>query len=363
MGNDVVSNIKLFTPLSIRGVTTKNRIAVSPMCQYSAKNDGHPTPWHLVHLGTRAVGGAGLVMAEATAVTPRGRISPWDLGIWDNDHVHSFLKITDFIKTQGSIPAIQLAHAGRKGSRDKPWNGGTKINKQNGGWSPVAPSAIPFDDDYDIPIELSTSDIEQIINDFSTAATRSINAGFQVIELHFAHGYLACEFMSPLSNKRKDCYGGSLDNRIRFPLEVCAAVRRVVPDNIPLFMRISATEHVENGWDINHSIYLSNKASKTGVDLVDCSSGGNSQKQTVVSYPGYQVSYAKEIKEKTDMYTGAVGMITDPIQANNIIETGEADIVLLGRELLRNPYWPTYAKKTLTNTTNYPNPYSSIEKS
>ena len=348
---------RLFSPLEIRGVNLKNRIAVSPMCQYSSSNNGHPEDWHFVHLGSRAVGGAGLVISEATAVNPEGRISPWDLGIWGDEHISSFSRITNFIKSQNSVPGIQIAHAGRKASHEAPWNNGTEIKKQNGGWQTVAPSPLSYSEEESVPKELSKQEITQIINDFKNAAIRSIKAGFEVIELHFAHGYLICEFMSPLSNIRTDEFGGELDNRIKLPIEICKEVRKVIPTETPLFVRISSDEYVDNGWDLEQSIYLSIKLKEVGVDLIDCSSGGNSFYQKLYPKPGYQVQFSKEIKKKSKILTGAVGLITNPIQANNIIEKNEADLVLLGRELLRNPYWPIHAEKTLEDFSSWPNQY------
>ena len=362
MGKDFNNKVHLFAPLKIRGVNLKNRIAVSPMCQYSSQNDGHPEDWHLVHLGSRAVGGAGLVFSEATAVNPEGRISPWDLGIWRDEHIPSFSRITDFIKSQNSVPGIQIAHAGRKASRETPWNNGDEIRKENGGWQTVGPSPLSFSQEDSVPKELTKQEINQIIEDFTKAAERSIHAGFEVIELHFAHGYLVCEFMSPLSNIRTDEFGGELENRIKLPIEICNQVRKVVPSKTPLFVRISADEYVKNGWDLEQSIYLSIKLKEVGVDLIDCSSGGNSFYQKLDPKPGYQVNFAKEVRLKSKILTGAVGLITDPEQADEIIQNEEADLVFLGRELLRNPYWPMYAEKTLNKCSSWPDQYLRVDE-
>lgn len=338
---------------------------VSPMCQYSSKPDGLATPWHMVHLGTRAVGGAGLVMAEATAVQPEGRISQWDQGIWSDEHVDVLRPITAFIESAGSIPAIQLAHAGRKASHAAPWIGTGLLSEDGEGWKPVAPSALPFDEDYAIPTELSMQEIHNIIQAFADAAVRSVDAGYKVIELHFAHGYLGCEFLSPISNHRHDKYGGSLKNRAAFPLEIITAVRDVIPESMPLFARISATEYVEGGWDVVQSIELSKWMKDLGVDLIDCSSGGNSPNQlmpvanpSTSTAPGYQVAFASEIRKQTGMLTGAVGLITEAHHAEEILSNGDADAIFVGRELLRNPYWPLYAKAELDGTATWPDQYA-----
>ena len=350
---------QLFTPIDIRGQTIKNRVFVSPMCQYSAEEmDGHPTNWHMVHLGSRAVGGAGLVMFEATSVSPEGRISPWDLGIWSDDHINSFKPIAKFIESQGSTPAIQLAHAGRKASHDRPWNGGGLLSTSEGGWETVGPSAIPFSENDSTPNTLSQDDIEKIVQDFGSAAERSIESGIKVIELHFAHGYLACEFMSPLSNKRNDAYGGSFENRVRFPIEIVDKVRSSIPEDIPLFVRISSTEYVEGGWNIEDSVLLSVQLKAHGVDLIDCSSGGNSSSQKLEPYPGYQVPFASQIKSGSNIMTGAVGLITNPQQAEDVLVNGHADAIFIGRELLRNPYWPLSAQKYLDDQSVWSNQYS-----
>ena len=338
----------LFTPITIRGETIRNRLFVAPMCQYSANNkDGVPTDWHMVHLGTRAVGGAGLVMAEASAVSPEGRISPQDLGLWSDDQAAAFEPIVEFIDSQGATPSIQLAHAGRKASHTQPWNGGEVLRSDNGGWDIVGPSPIPFEEDWIIPSQLSLEDIENVVSDFALSAKRAVESGFRAIELNLAHGYLACEFMSPLSNTREDKYGGSLKNRCRFALEVTSSVRSVIPDGMPLMVRISATEYMDNGWSIDDSVELSGWLKEEGVDLIDCSSGGNAADQNLDAFPGYQVPFSSRIRREVDIRTGAVGLITDPSQAEQTLRNGDADVILLGRELLRNPYWPLKARDEL----------------
>jgi 2,4-dienoyl-CoA reductase-like NADH-dependent reductase (Old Yellow Enzyme family) len=347
---------RLFSTLKIRGVEFKNRIFVSPMCQYSSK-DGMPNDWHLVHLGSRAVGGAGLIIAEATAVSPEGRITPEDNGIWNNEQVEAFKKITSFIKAQNSVPGIQIAHAGRKASTYSPWKGNGKITKDNGGWEPLAPSAIMYSDIYPVPKELSQKEIHEIIEEFKNAAKRSINAGFEVIELHMAHGYLIHEFLSPISNQRKDEYGGSLENRCRFAVQIAKSVRETIPESLPLFARISSTDWVEGGWDIEQSIYLVKLLKETGVDLIDCSSGGNVHSVKIPAGPDYQVPFAEKIKKETDILTAAVGFIIEPEQAEEIIANNKADAVLLARELLRDPYWPLHAAKKLKIDIDWPKQY------
>jgi 2,4-dienoyl-CoA reductase-like NADH-dependent reductase (Old Yellow Enzyme family) len=331
----------------LRTVEFRNRIFVSPMCQYSATG-GVPDDWHLVHLGSRAVGGAGLVIVEATAVTPEGRISAGDLGIWNEQQVKAFQKITAFIGAQGSVPGIQLAHAGRKASTAPPWKGGGPVKKLDGGWLPVAPSAIPFDDGYAIPHELSQTEIADHVSRFAEAALRALEAGFKVIELHMAHGYLMHEFLSPLTNKRTDEYGGSLEGRARFPLHVVKAVRDVWPSDLPLLVRISATDWVEGGWDLEQSVTLSKWMRDIGVDLIDCSSGGLVPNAKVPVGPGYQVPFSATIRREVNMPTGAVGLITEAGQAEDILQKGEADAIILARVLLRDPYWPLHAAKELS---------------
>lgn len=349
---------KLFSPITIRKETFKNRVFVSPMCQYSSDNqDGHPTDWHMVHLGSRAVGGAGLVMFEATAVTPNGRITPWDLGIWDDSHIQSYEKISDFISSQGSISGIQLAHAGRKASHERPWNGGGTLTRKEGGWEPSAPSAIPYVESDPMPQQLSIADIDALVEDFGHAAQRAVTAGLKVIELHFAHGYLVCEFMSPISNNRKDIYGGSFENRIRFPIQIVDKVRNSIPDSMPLFVRISSTEYMTDGWGIEDSVEFSRILKDHGVDLIDCSSGGNHPQQNLKPYPGYQVSFASQIRAESQILTGAVGLITEPVQAEQILIDGSSDVIFLGRAFLRQPYWPIQAQLQLDSETNWATPY------
>jgi 2,4-dienoyl-CoA reductase-like NADH-dependent reductase (Old Yellow Enzyme family) len=338
--------VSLFSPLKLRAVEFKNRIGVSPMCEYSAK-DGHPQTWHLVHLGSRAVGGAAVVIAEATGVQEIGRISPQDTGIYLDAHVDSWRPIAKFIKEHGAAPGIQLAHAGRKASTAVPWRGGKGLSPAEGGWIPVAPSAVKFDQGYIEPNELSMGEIDQVVTDFAKAAQRALDAGFQVIEIHAAHGYLLHEFYSPLSNFRKDEYGGSFDNRVRLVLRVAEALREVVPDNLPLFIRISATDWTEGGWDIKQSVELCRKLKALGVDLVDASSGGNVAAAKIPVGAGYQVPFAEAIRRDAGIATGAVGMIIEPAQAATIISTGQADMVFLAREMLRDPYWPRRAAQVL----------------
>ena len=338
--------MNLFEPFRLRSVELKNRIAVSPMCQYSAEN-GHPTKWHLVHLGSRAVGGAALVFTEATAVSALGRISPADTGIYLDSHVEAWRPIAEFVRQHGAIPGIQLAHAGRKASTAVPWLGGASIAVKEGGWTPVAPSAIPFSAGYAEPKELSPVEIGQVVSEFSTAAVRALQAGFQVIEIHSAHGYLLHEFLSPLTNHRTDEFGGSFENRIRMLVRVAKAVREVWPQERPLFVRISATDWAENGWDLPQSVELARRLKAVGVDLVDVSSGGAIPGVQIPAGPGYQTGFAAAIRREADIATGAVGVITEPAQAETIISMQQADIVLLAREMLRDPYWPRRAAQKL----------------
>jgi 2,4-dienoyl-CoA reductase-like NADH-dependent reductase (Old Yellow Enzyme family) len=346
---------KLFSPLRLREVEFKDRVFVSPMCQYSSQN-GKPSEWHLVHLGSRAVGGAALVMVEATAVSPEGRISPGDSGIWSDDHMRAFQPISSFIKSQGAVPGIQIAHAGRKASTDAPWSGGKPLNKGKGGWQTIAPSPVPFGD-YPAPREMKQEDIEAVVSQFADATQRSIDAGFEVVEIHMAHGYLLHEFLSPLSNQRRDDYGGSLEARVSVPLRVAEAVRRVWPDHLPIFVRISATDWVEGGWDLAQSILFSRRLQKMGVDLIDCSSGGIVPGVKIPVEPGYQVSFAAAIRKNVGISTGAVGMITEPLQAEKIIASGEADAIFLARAMLRDPYWPLHAAKALKADIPWPQQY------
>ncbi len=336
---------KLFTPLTIRSVTLKNRIVVSPMCQYSSA-DGFANEWHFVHLGSRAVGGASLVFTEATAVSPEGRISPHDLGIWKDEHVDQLRKITRFIEGQGSVPGMQLAHAGRKASVSEPWNQDKLIPVSDGGWKTFAPSPVAFSDEKDDPIELTTGQVKQIITDFKAAAARALEAGFKIIEIHGAHGYLINEFISPLSNKRTDSYGGSFENRIRFLLEIIAAIRSVWPETFPLFLRISASDWTAGGWTIEDSVRLAEIVKSLGVDLIDCSSGGIIPNVKIPAKPGYQVPFAEAVRA-AGILTGAVGIIVTPEQAEAILENGQADVIFMARELLRDPYFPLRAAREL----------------
>ena len=336
----------LFTPLPMRGVTLRNRIAVSPMCQYSAE-DGFAGDWHLVHLGSRAVGGAGAVMVEATAVEARGRISPADTGIWKDDHIEPLSRIARFVGQQGAVPGIQLAHAGRKASTRRPWEGGGVIGEHEGGWPTIAPSAVPFRAGDPAPAELSKAGIGGVVEAFAAAARRALQAGFSLLEVHGAHGYLIHQFLSPLSNRRTDEYGGPLAQRMRLALEVIAAVRAEWPSDLPLWLRISATDWVTGGWTPDDSVELARRGAALGVDLVDCSSGGSDPAAPVPLAPGYQVPFAERIRREAGVLTGAVGMITTPAQAGGIIRDGHADVVLLAREFLRDPYFPLHAARAL----------------
>jgi 2,4-dienoyl-CoA reductase-like NADH-dependent reductase (Old Yellow Enzyme family) len=352
---------ELFTPLSIRGITLKNRIVVSPMCQYSSQ-DGFANDWHLVHLGTRAVGGAALVIAEATAVSPEGRITPDDLGIWKDDHIPFLKRITSFIEQQGAVPGIQLAHAGRKSSHHSPWKGAQPLSASEGAWQTCAPSAIPYKEGEPIPSELSIDGIEKIVECFKKAAKRALEAGFKVIELHAAHGYLLNEFLSPLSNTRTDEYGGSFGNRARFVVEIVEAVRSVWPDEYPLFVRISATDWTDEGWTEKDSIALGHILKEKDVDLVDCSTGGNVHGVKIPVGPLYQVQFAESVKRATGIMTGAVGLITTAQEAETIIAAKQADIVLMARQLLRDPYFPLHAARELGANIQWPNQYERAGK-
>jgi len=347
---------KLLSPISIKDLKFKNRIFMSPMCQYSA-TDGVPNDWHLVHLGSRAVGGAALVLMEATAVSPEGRISPGDLGIWSDEHLKAFRKITRFVESQDAIAGIQLAHAGRKASTKIPWRGDGVVPDAEGGWDVLAPSAIKFADNYPPPKEMSAADMKAVVRQWRKAARRSLEAGFQVVEIHMAHGYLLHQFLSPLSNLRKDEYGGDLHHRLRFPLEVATVVREAWPSQLPLFVRISATDWIEGGWDLPQSVALAKELRKIGVDLIDCSSGGVVPAAKIPIAPGYQVAFAEEIRRQTGLMTGAIGLITDAVQAENILVAGQADAVFMARELLRDPYFPLHAAKILGDDPPYPNQY------
>ena len=350
---------RLFDPLSIRDLTFANRVFVSPMCEYSSV-DGHANDWHVVHLGSRAVGGAGLVFTEATAVTPDGRITPEDLGIYLDDHIEPLARIVRFIHEQGSVAGMQLAHAGRKGSTYRPWDGSGGIPEHAGGWTVPAPSAIPFAESFPMPKELTREGIHDVVIAFATAARRALAAGFRVIEIHAAHGYLIHEFLSPLSNHRKDEYGGSFENRTRILDEVVAAVRAVWPERLPLFVRLSVTDWTEGGWDVEQSVEVSRALKPLGVDLIDCSSGGNVPRASIPVGPGYQTPFAERIRKEAGIMTGAVGMITSPAQADQIVGTGQADAVLIARELLRDPYWPLRAARELAQTISWPAQYLRV---
>jgi 2,4-dienoyl-CoA reductase-like NADH-dependent reductase (Old Yellow Enzyme family) len=346
----------LFSPFTLRGLQFKNRVFVSPMCQYSSAN-GMPNDWHLVHLGSRAVGGAALVMTEATAVSPEGRISPQDLGIWSPEQAEALKRITSFIKVHGAVPGIQLAHAGRKASTDAPWRGGGPLDEQAGGWQPVAPSPVAFGPDSPMPRELQAADLEAVEEQFARAAGLAVEAGFEVVEVHAAHGYLLHQFLSPLSNHRTDEYGGALEGRVRFPLRVAARVREVWPSDRPVFVRISATDWAPGGWDLGSSIEFCWALKGAGIDLIDCSSGGLVPNAKVPVAPGYQTPFASVIREEVEIATAAVGLVTSPEQAEQIVATGQADAVLLARAMLRNPYWPLHAARRLRVKVPWPPQY------
>ena len=336
----------LFTPLRQRSLELRNRIVLSPMCQYSATG-GFPNDWHLVHLGSRAVGGAAVVMAEASAVSPEGRISPADTGLWEDGHAAAWKPITRFIEARGSVPAVQLAHAGRKASTRVPWAGRGRVRTQDGGWTPVAPSPLAFDEDHATPVALDAAGIRKVVEDFAAAADRAFEAGFKLVEIHAAHGYLLHQFLSPLSNQREDEYGGSPANRMRLVREVMEAVRKRWPDELPVWLRISATDWAEGGWDVDESVELARLAAGCGIDLVDVSSGGLVPRAEIPVGPGYQVPFAERIRREAGIATGAVGLVLDAEQAERLVADGQADVVLLGRAMLRNPYFPQHAARTL----------------
>lgn len=347
----------LFTPLEIRDVRLRNRIGVSPMCEYSS-TDGYANDWHFVHLGSRAVGGAAMVMAEAAAVLPEGRISPQDLGIWEDGHIAMLARIFRFIEEHGAVPAMQLAHAGRKASTEVPWKGLKPLSEAEGGWSPIfAPSAAPFGEKYPTPEMLDARGIARVVEAFANAARRAFEAGAKIIEIHSAHGYLLHEFLSPLSNFRTDCYGGSFENRTRALCEVVDAVRVVWPENLPLFVRISATDWAEGGWTPEDSVRLASQLGPLGVDLIDCSSAAILPDIRIPVGPGFQVPFAEKVRRESGLKTAAVGMITEPAQADQIVRTGQADVVLLARELLRDPYWPLRAADQLKQDGPWPKQY------
>jgi 2,4-dienoyl-CoA reductase-like NADH-dependent reductase (Old Yellow Enzyme family) len=349
--------VHLFDPLAIRDVRFANRVFVSPMCEYSS-TDGFANDWHFVHLGSRAVGAAGLVLTEATAVLPEARISPRDLGIWSDEHIEPLARIVRFIHQQGSAAGMQLAHAGRKASTYPPGEGHGTMPENAGGWQKVvAPSAVPFADHYPMPQALTRDGIEEIVAAFAAAARRAGAAGFRVIEIHAAHGYLIHEFLSPLSNHRQDAYGGAFENRTRLLCEIVAAVRSSWPEGAPLFVRISATDWVDGGWDLEQSVELARILQKAGADLIDCSSGGNVPQAKIPVGPGYQTPFAERIRREAGIMTGAVGMITSPVQAEHVVGTGQADAVIIARELLRNPYWPLQAARELGQSIAWPAQY------
>ncbi|WDZ87496.1 NADH:flavin oxidoreductase/NADH oxidase [Micromonospora cathayae] len=348
----------LFTPLTLRGVTLPNRVALAPMCQYSAE-DGLPNEWHRVHLGSRAVGGVGLLLTEATAVLPEGRISPQDTGLWSGAHVDAWRPVTAFLTAHGSVPAVQLAHAGFKASTYRPWapeRGG--VPDAEGGWTPVGPGAEPFVPDYRTPTALDAAGIDTVVEAFGTAAVRAVDAGFAAVEIHAAHGYLLHEFLSPLTNHRTDGYGGDRAGRMRLTLEVARTVRAAVGEDVPVLARISATDWVDDGWTVDDSVVLAGELARVGVDLVDCSSGGATARADIPVGPGYQVPLAARVRREAGVPTGAVGLIVEPEQAERIVADGEADLVLLGRELLRDPYWAHRAAAKLGAATSRPQQYA-----
>jgi 2,4-dienoyl-CoA reductase-like NADH-dependent reductase (Old Yellow Enzyme family) len=347
----------IFDPYSIRGVAFRNRVFVSPMCQYSS-GDGLPNDWHFVHLGSRAVGGAGMVMVEASAVAPEGRITAWDSGIWSQKHANAFRRITSFIEEHGAVPGIQLAHAGRKASTDVPWRGGRVLRDGPNSWDAVAPSPIPFREGDPLPHALTVEEIDDVADDFVRSAELALDAGFRIVELHAAHGYLLHEFLSPLCNERTDEYGGSLENRMRFPLRVAERVRAAWPEQLPLFVRISASDWAPGGWDLEQSIEFSKRLRDLGIDLIDCSSGGAVMGAKIELAPGYQVPFARAIRKDASIATGAVGLITEPQQADDIITSEAADVVFLARELLRDPYWPLRAARALGVDVSWPEQYA-----
>jgi 2,4-dienoyl-CoA reductase-like NADH-dependent reductase (Old Yellow Enzyme family) len=357
-----VPEIDLLSPLKIRNVTFRNRIAMSPMCQYSAQ-DGFANDWHLVNLGSRAVGGAALVMVEATAVTADGRITPGDLGIWKDDHIEPLARIARFVHTQGAVAGIQLAHAGRKASCELPWKGGEGLlTPEAGGWPVVGPSPIPFAETSPVPRPLEEAEIDDIVTAFETGARRALTAGFKVIEIHAAHGYLLHEFLSPISNHRNDRYGDSLENRMRFLLRVVERLRGLMPEEMPLFVRISASDWTEGGWDLEQSVELAIRLKGLGVDLIDVSSGGTVPYARIPVAKGYQVPFARRIREGADIRTGAVGLITEPHFANEIVTGGDANLVFIAREMLREPYWASKAQQALGEEPAWPIQYGYAVK-
>lgn len=357
-----VPEIDLLSPLTIRGVTFRNRIGMSPMCQYVAK-DGLADDWHLVNIGSRAAGGVALAIAEATAVTPDGRITPGDLGIWSDDHIEPLARIARFVHSQGAVAGIQLAHAGRKASCDVPWRGGAGLTTPAaGGWQVVGPSEISFDDGYPLPKALDEAGIDEVVAAFAAATKRALAAGFRVIEVHSAHGYLLHQFLSPLSNRRTDGYGGSLENRMRLTLHVAEVVRKLVPGDLPVFVRLSATDWVDGGWDVEQSVELAARLKDLGVDLIDVSTGGLVPRARIPVAKGYQVPFARKIRCDARIMTGAVGLITDAAHANEIVTGGDADLVFLARELLREPYWALKAEQELGAEPTWPISYGYAVK-
>lgn len=348
----------LFEPLRLRDVTLRNRIGVSPMCQYSSPEDGRATDWHLVHLGARAVGGAGLVMTEAAAVLPEGRISPFDLGLWDDAHVEALAPVLRFVRAQGAVAAVQLAHAGRKAAVRRPWDGGAPLAPDDPlAWRPVGPGARPFADGHQAPEPLDEAGLSRVIDAFRAAAARALAAGAEVVEVHAAHGYLLHEFLTPLVNDRADAWGGSFENRTRLLREVVSAVREVWPERLPLFVRVSATDWVDGGWSVDDTVALARALRDLGVDLVDCSSGGAVPGVQVPAGPGYQTGFAERVRREAGVATAAVGLITSPEQADHVVRTGQADLVLLARELLRDPHWPLRAARRLGHQVAWPPQY------
>jgi 2,4-dienoyl-CoA reductase-like NADH-dependent reductase (Old Yellow Enzyme family) len=356
-----VPEIDLLSPVTIRGVDLRNRIVMSPMCEYSAQ-DGFADDWHLVHLGSRAAGGTALIIVEATAVTAEGRITPGDLGIWKDDHIEPLARIVKFVHSQGAVAGIQLAHAGRKASCDLPWKGRTGLKPEEGGWQVVGPTALPFDEGNPTPVALDKAGIDNVIDRFEAGARRALKAGFKVIEIHAAHGYLLHEFLSPISNHRNDEYGDSLENRMRLLLQVVERLRGIMPEQLPLFVRISATDWVDGGWDIEQSIALAKQLKRLGVDLIDVSSGGLVPDARIPVAKGFQVPFARRIRQEANIRTGAVGMITDPRHADEIITGGDANLVFIAREMLREPYWALKAQQALGEEPAWPVQYGYAVK-
>ncbi|MFF8990088.1 NADH:flavin oxidoreductase/NADH oxidase [Streptomyces sp. NPDC014983] len=352
----------LFEPITLREVTIPNRVWMPPMCQYSADPEGPltgaPNDWHFAHYGARATGGTGLIVVEATAVSPEGRISPYDLGLWNDTQVEAFRRITRFLTAQGTVPAVQLAHSGRKGSTERPWKGGAPVGPEGHGWQPLAPSPLPFADGHPVPTELTVNQIRDIVGQFAAAARRALDAGFEIVEIHGAHGYLVNEFLSPHSNHRTDAYGGSYENRVRLALEIVDAVREVWPEDKPLFFRVSATDWLEEGgWTADDTVRLARDLRAHGVDLLDVSTGGNASDVSIPVEPGYQVPFAARVRAEAGLPVAAVGLITEAEQARKIVSNGEADAVLLGRELLRSPSWARHAARELGGDVRVPDQY------